>query len=231
VPVDRRARIAEALLEAAIRGDGPVVRMYQWDQPTLSLGYFQKHEAWMSTPPWSETAMVRRLTGGGAILHDREWTYSCVIPGRDFRLQHPYDLYDRIHHAIVDWTAARGISLRPRGENRTLAQEPYLCYLRGDSHDLCLGESKIVGSAQRRRKGALLQHGSLLLQHSPAAPHIFGVHDLLPNMKLNGDMRSLGMTLASVIGNRVVESEWTSAEINRAEKLGREKYQSIDWDK
>lgn len=219
----------EVLLEAATIGGGPVLRMYTWQQPTLSLGYFQQREPWMEQPPWSETAMVRRLTGGGAILHDNEWTYSCVIPGKDFRLHHPYDLYDRIHHAIVEWADEIGISLKPRGVNRSQSMEPYLCYLRGDSHDLCLGESKIVGSAQRRRKGALLQHGSLLLQHSPLAPEIRGIHDMKPGVLFDNQMRLLGLRLALVLGRDVHESAWTVSELTAAEELVAKKYGMLDW--
>lgn len=219
----------EVLLEAAIRGAAPVVRMYTWDRPTLSLGYFQQREPWMAQPPWSETAMVRRLTGGGAILHDREWTYSCVIPGKDFRLHHPYDLYDRIHHAIVAWAAGVGIILAPRGVNRPQSQEPYLCYLRGDSHDLCFGESKIVGSAQRRRRGALLQHGSLLLKHSPLAPEIRGLSDLGPATCLGESMQPLGTGLAKVLGCDIDETTWTVSELALAEALTAEKYGVLDW--
>lgn len=219
----------EVLLDAAIQGDQPVVRMYTWQQPTLSLGYFQQREAWMDSPPWSETAMVRRLTGGGAILHDLEWTYSCVIPGKDFRLSHPYDLYDRIHHAIVDFAAECGIPLQPRGVNRSQPKEPYLCYLRGDSHDLCLGESKIVGSAQRRRRGALLQHGSVLLQHSPLAPEIRGIDDLQPGMLTAEQLPVLGVRLAQVLGRDVDESAWTVPELAVVTKLREEKYRVFDW--
>ncbi len=219
----------EVLLDAAIQGDRPVVRMYTWQQPTLSLGYFQQREAWMDTPPWSETAMVRRLTGGGAILHDREWTYSCVIPGKDFRLQHPYDLYDRIHQAIIIWAGSLGIPLQPRGVNRPLAEEPYLCYLRGDSHDLCLGDAKIVGSAQRRRKGALLQHGSVLLKHSPLAPEIQGVLDLKPEIVLKDQWTSLGWKLAQVLGRNLDETGWTDTERAAAEELAAKKYTRLEW--
>ncbi len=219
----------EVLLEAAMIGGGPVVRMYTWDRPTLSVGYFQQREPWMQLPPWSETAMVRRLTGGGAILHDQEWTYSCVIPGKDFRLHHPYDLYDRIHQAIVIWAAERGIPLQPRGVNRPQSEEPYLCYLRGDSHDLCFGESKIVGSAQRRRKGALLQHGSLLLKHSPLAPEIKGLHDLKPGVLMDGPMRSLGLQLAQMLGRDVHETAWTGPELAASEELVAKKYGRLDW--
>lgn len=220
----------EVLLEAGLQSAQPVVRMYQWERPTLSLGYFQEREAWMDASGWDETEKVRRLTGGGAILHDQEWTYSCVIPARNFRLHHPYDLYDRIHAAIVAYAESYGIPLRPRGETLSRVNEPYLCYLRGDSHDLCLGTSKIVGSAQRRRKGALLQHGSFLLRRSPLAFTILGVRDLLPDVPLPQDMESLGLSLAEVFGEQVVRSDWTPEEHLQAYELAAQKYNRLEWD-
>lgn len=57
--------------------------------------------------------------------------------------------------------------------------EPFLCFQRCDPHDLVLGGQKVLGSAQRRRKGAILQHGSLLLRGSPHAPHLLGLTDLM----------------------------------------------------
>ena len=220
----------EVLLEAAIRGDGPVVRVYQWDRPTLSLGYFQEREAWMDASPWKETAMVRRLTGGGAILHDREWTYSCAIPGKDFRLRHPYDLYNRIHDAIVQFAATLGIPLRARGENLSKVQEPYLCYLRGDSHDLCLGQAKIVGSAQRRRKGALLQHGSFLWEHSLLAPEIAGVRDLLPKLSIASELADFGRAVVSAVADETITFGWSDLERQRQQELVEQKYSGLDWD-
>jgi lipoate-protein ligase A len=96
-------------------------------------------------------------------------------------LKHPYDLYDVVHRAICRSLQHRlGLNLQLRGATRRSPAEPLLCYLREDEHDVCLGGVKVMGSAQRRRRGALLQHGSLLLNASPITPGVRGLYDLAP---------------------------------------------------
>lgn len=164
------------------------IRIYRWSRPTLSLGYFQKESA---PAGFEHLDFVRRLSGGGAILHDREWTYSIVVPPGTRWSDHPRMLYLDAHEAIIEFLAERGVHASFRGEipeKQALAGE-FLCFERGDSFDLVLhGNSfpfhgtpkKILGSAQRRRRGAILQHGSLIVEHSPEFPGIPGILDLLP---------------------------------------------------
>ncbi len=172
--------VDEALLLSAPRS-GPTLRFYQWQEPTLSLGYFQnvaersKHQASANCP------IVRRSTGGGAILHDQELTYSFVLPvnSQDKAVAQP--LYYAFHETLVLAFEQFGIqsNLFP---DEPLAQigerEPFLCFQRRAVGDVILGGEKICGSAQRRQKEALLQHGSVLFQRSIFAPELGGVVDL-----------------------------------------------------
>jgi len=177
--------VDEALLEtAAERGIG-TLRFYEWQAPTLSLGYFQSLTDREEHPPSSGCPVVRRASGGGAILHDRELTYSLAIPGLGTAAAR--ELYDAMHQALIAALADLGVSarlyraaegcenaVRPerRGERRS---EPFLCFQRRTCTDVVLGAAKIAGSAQRRRRGAVLQHGSVLLQRSPLAPELPGI--------------------------------------------------------
>ena len=68
-----------ALLALGEQCERSVVRIYQWSEPTVTLGYFQNGTS-SEESPFPQLPCVRRLTGGGAILHDRELTYSCVVP-------------------------------------------------------------------------------------------------------------------------------------------------------
>ena len=95
----------EALLDWVGRGAAPpTLRFYRWEPPTISLGYFQAYSEFEKLPPPAgELAVVRRTTGGGAILHDREWTYSLALPA-----SHPLaaggkapKLYELMHDAGV----------------------------------------------------------------------------------------------------------------------------------
>ncbi len=172
--------VDEAMLEAAVESDYLAIRWYRWSEPTVSLGYFQDTTEADVPPHLAECPLVRRLTGGGAILHDREWTYSCVLPaGHPLLAETPLYLYHTFHDAIADVLNSHGVPVRSRGESLPFQEgQPFLCYSRGDTRDLLLGEHKIVGSAQRRRRGAVLQHGSVLLRQSALTPEYPGLLDL-----------------------------------------------------
>jgi len=181
---DWNMAVDEALLEAAANGTA-TLRLYQWTPATLSLGYFQaaalrqSHSASLACP------LVRRASGGGAILHDRELTYSLALPQPASKPQTAAVLYDSIHDSLIaalaefDVVATRhgpagGSSSQPRQN----AAEPFLCFQRRAQGDILCGEHKIVGSAQRRRRGAVLQHGSILLARSLHAPELPGIEEL-----------------------------------------------------
>jgi lipoate-protein ligase A len=172
----------EALLEAAATRGETALRIYRWSEPTLSLGYFQKE----IPPDLPETLRglprVRRLSGGGAILHDHEWTYACALPKGHPLTVRTEDLYDIVHAAILRAFARLGIAAGVRGESNRQADARFLCFERGDARDILIAGRKVVGSAQRRRKGAVLQHGSVVLRTSSFAPHLPGVADLVPGL-------------------------------------------------
>jgi lipoate-protein ligase A len=152
--------------------------VYQWSSATLSLGYFQRYQDRRRHAPSEHCPVVRRVTGGGAIVHDREVTYSLTASLPDQAHQPPPQWYELIHSAWVNVLAKHGIagSLCPAGEAGREGR--FLCFQRRAAGDVLLAGCKIAGSAQRRRRQALLQHGSLLLERSPAAPELPGIAQL-----------------------------------------------------
>lgn len=168
----------EWLLTRALQDGWTVLRFYRWSVPTLSLGYFQARQAPEFPTAIQNLPRVRRLSGGGAILHDRELTYSFVVPPGHPLASTPVELYRRMHTAIIAGLAEQGISACLRGAEQADRNGAFLCFLRGDQQDVLIGPHKILGSAQRRRKGAILQHGSLLLESSPHAPNVPGIAEL-----------------------------------------------------
>ena len=169
------------LLERAQRETGwAAFRVYRWRRPTISLGYFQRADsrpARLRGLPY-----VRRLTGGGAILHDREITYSLVASADHvlYRMG-TAPLYRRVHAVLAAAMAEQTVGVALRGDvDRQPAKraEPFLCFVRQHRTDLVLDRVKVVGSAQRRRTRALLQHGSLVLEASAHAPGVPGIADL-----------------------------------------------------
>lgn len=164
------------LLRAATAGQA-ALRFYQWSAPTVTLGYFQARGRVEVPRRFVELDCVERLSGGGAILHDRELTYSLALPATHTDAHNPSTYYDAVHAAIIEVLAKSGISARLRGDD-AFADQSFLCYLRGDARDILIGNHKIVGSAQRRRQGAVLQHGSILLRQSPQTPEFPGILEL-----------------------------------------------------
>lgn len=169
--------VDEVLLESALDDGRCTLRWYRWREPTVSLGFFQPAEEVGPGARFDRLAKVRRLSGGGAILHHHELTYSCAIPPEHPLAKDPVQLYDAIHEAILGVLARHGVRADLRGSKLSGA-EPFLCFGRGDPRDIVIGPHKILGSAQRRRRGGVLQHGSLLLRRSPHAPEFPGLFDL-----------------------------------------------------
>ena len=172
-----------------------VVRFYYWSEPTLSLGNFQSIQQLSESTDTQgheglgRLAWVQRKTGGGAILHDREITYSIVVPSGNSTIElaskgHSERLYRSVHESVVDGLRQMGIQAG-LSESCTCSAakigklgEPFLCFHRRTPVDVLVGEHKVLGSAQRRGKSGLLQHGSLLLAHSAAYPSLSGISDL-----------------------------------------------------
>lgn len=211
-----------AMLELGSTRDVSVIRIYRWREPTVSVGYFQgagdQHES-----PFPGLPTVRRLSGGGAILHDLEITYSCTLPAGHPVRQDPSELYGIIHRSLIkllrecgakcmlrsDFDANQAAKLRDSEElgkeNARSSAEPFLCFLRSNPNDI-VHESgiKIVGSAQRRRKGITLQHGSILISASDICPAVEGVQQLSQEF----DTTRFSARLPNVIANSVAQ-RWT----------------------
>lgn len=146
------------------RSERPVLRIYSWGPPTLSLGYFQKFD---EVPAAANSRfVVRRITGGGAIHHDREVTFSISAPATHRIYRGPIaHSYERVHGAIGDALLELGIESNLRGETplESDREETGMCFHHSTSLDIVWNERKGVGSAQRRKGGHVLHHGSIKL--------------------------------------------------------------------
>ncbi len=154
-----------ALLAQAAGGEqGALLRFYEWDCPTVSLGFHQsaeilEHEAMRPEGiPW-----VRRPTGGAAVLHSEELTYCLILPP-DHPFQRARSALQHTGQALTQGLCALGIAaeLVPRGHPSENLPDRTSCFVRTSRWEVCVRGKKIVGSAQRLLNGALLQHGSIL---------------------------------------------------------------------
>jgi lipoate-protein ligase A len=173
--------VDEVLWEDAEQGELSI-RFYSWTPATLSLGYFQPIEQRRGHAASAQCPVVRRASGGGAIVHDddsRELTYSVAFPAAG-RARHVQQwLYDVMHSSLIEALSTWRIlaQLCPTTEGLGGVQ-PFLCFERHSAGDVLIEGHKVAGSAQRRSARALLQHGSVLLSRSPAAPELPGISQL-----------------------------------------------------
>ena len=179
--------VDQVLLETANQTGLATLRFYRWSRPTLSLGYFQQHAERRQHPPSLDCELVRRTSGGGAIIHDHEITYSLCIPSSNRWSTRNIELYDIVHFAIIDQLSELQIGAELygqwRAENQSFDNHPneFLCFHRRTDYDIVIGPHKICGSAQRRLKNSVSQHGSLLLSKSVCAPELTGIENLTEN--------------------------------------------------
>ncbi|WP_437230790.1 lipoate--protein ligase family protein [Planctomicrobium sp. SH661] len=211
---DLNMAIDEELLNSGLSGVA-TLRFYQWASPTVSLGHFQARQTLEVPARFQELPAVRRLSGGGAILHDQELTYSCVLPSGNPLCQEPGQIYDLVHAAIISVLERLGVQCRMRGDD-AFSDQSFLCFSRGDARDIVIGSAKIVGSAQRRRQGTVLQHGSILLRTSPWAEEFPGIRELT-GVDLSAETLTsqLMPEILQRLGLQGVEGELTAEEKGR----------------
>jgi len=191
----------------------PTLRLYGWDPPCLSIGYFQSVER--DVDPAACLAkgidLVRRPTGGRAILHHHELTYSVVLPAR-----HPLgagsvkESYQRISAGIFRGLALLGLQAS-LGRDRQTPNPSAACFDASLFHELTVDGRKVVGSAQVRRNGAVLQHGSVLLDVDCAL--LFSLLRLPDERRpaLVDSFRKRVVTLGEALGRRVFFEEVAQA--------------------
>ncbi|HWR98200.1 MAG TPA: lipoate--protein ligase family protein [Candidatus Methanoperedens sp.] len=152
------------------RRSPPTLRFYAWSSPTLSLGYAQDPERDLDLEACAAAcvAVIRRATGGRAVLHDREVTYSVAVPGEEPPFGAGLDAaYRAVAAGLLAGLRLLGVkeaSLAPGRRGGAHRPRHPGCFASVSRHEIVAGGHKLVGSAQRRSGGAFLQHGSILLE-------------------------------------------------------------------
>ena len=251
-PLDGATNMAvdEALLRTRIdQSGGPTVRFYGWRPATVSLGYAQPLDEAVdrATCHALGIGLVRRPTGGSAILHeppDAEVTYSVVaregdFPGADDVLE----TYRILSEGLAAGLARFGVraQLTPLVRSRRVeTASPAFCFRRAGAYELVVEGRKLVGSAQRRQRRAFLQHGSVLLDADPSRIRRVFPRETEPTASMttltdilgrspsfDTVVTALGEGLAEALGVRLVPSglsvdDWASVEALVAGKYGNE---------
>lgn len=162
----------EALLNFVSRGEiDPVIRFYTWNPATLSIGYFQRLQKEIDIEKVNEKGfgLVRRQTGGRGVLHDKELTYSVIVPESHPNMTSTItEAYRVISQGLLEGFKNLGFETYfavPRSkEEREKLKQPRssVCFDAPSWYELVVEGRKIAGSAQTRQKGVILQHGSIL---------------------------------------------------------------------
>lgn len=244
-PAAMNMAIDEAVLQHIARGDSlPSLRFYGWTPPAISIGYFQSLEEEVDVDACAKLGVnyVRRITGGGAVLHEDEITYSIHIPESAGLVPSGIlESYGKICGGILKGLAHFGL----KAEFVPL-------------NDIVLavdgGFKKISGNAQTRKQGVILQHGTILLKVD--VDKMFALLKV-PSEKLKGklieDVKQRVTSVSLALGREVkfeeafdvlqkgfaeefpnikfVPGELSQSEKTLAESLKKEKYGSADWNK
>jgi lipoate-protein ligase A len=163
--------VDEALLATAAAGGPASLRVYRWDGPWLSLGYAQAAvPGRLAACARAGVGVVRRTTGGRAVLHGADLTYAVAAPESAL----PAGLgpaYAWLADALEAALRGLGVAVDRAPAGRAGAPGPgeFDCFAAPAGHELCAGGRKLVGSAQRRSGGGILQHGSIRLTPDPEA--------------------------------------------------------------
>jgi lipoate-protein ligase A len=244
----------EAIFAAVrARASPPTLRFYRWSAPTLTIGYAQDRDRDVDRDACRErgVAVVRRITGGRAVLHDAEVTYSVSVPAAQPGFGSGLDeAYRMVAAGLVAGLRLLGVHAavpapgprspgRPGRPGRRAA-----CFASTARHEIAVGGRKLVGSAQRREGGAFLQHGSILLQSHEAplgrllrgegppvgAAAMTALAELLPAPPTAAAVvAALGAGCAQAWGVRLVPGALTAAEREAALALEHSRYRAERW--
>lgn len=204
--------IDEALMAGVSAGKSPpTLRFYGWDPPCLSLGYAQKWTvADVDACARNGWDIVRRPTGGRAILHIDELTYSVCVPDTEPRVRGGLlASYRRLSDALAAGLERLGLTLaraQPQGRNGSTDEGP-ACFDRPSNFEITVGGRKLVGSAQARKKGTVLQHGTLPLYGDVTRIALALAGDDEGRAGIRSGLRDSATTLETSLGRRVPYEE------------------------
>jgi lipoyl(octanoyl) transferase len=219
----------EALVHAATEGIASL-RFYGWAEATVSLGYFQPAAVRLSDSFLANLPWVRRPSGGAALVHHHELTYALALPcGPPWRAGEPWmPRMHRIIAAALSHTLPAD-AIAPFCE-RLIRHGDVLCFQQHTPGDLVSRGYKVVGSAQRKYRQALLQHGAILLTQSEHAPALPGIRETTGATLTAEQVRgAIVAAFAAETGWRVQAADWTESEKALIADLTCARYASAAW--
>ncbi|MFH1442309.1 MAG: lipoate--protein ligase family protein [Candidatus Omnitrophota bacterium] len=181
-PMDVYSNMAfdEALFQGYYAGcSKPTLRVYSWSNPSFSLGYFQDagKELDLKKCAKENIDFVRRITGGGIIFHDQEITYSLICSREDLKiLDSVAGSFKKICSFLINFYKSLGLDAKfavDADDSRRLTEPCAFCFASKEKYDIVIDKKKIGGSAQKRRRNVIFQHGSIPLWLDIGKPSVF----------------------------------------------------------
>lgn len=244
--------IDEAVLIHHLRDEAPpTLRVFRWSQPSISLGRFQRLEQEMRVDACQQqgVALVRRPTGGRAVYHRDEFTYSIVI-GKDYGVPSSVvAAYAYLARGIIAALAQLGVEAE-LSEGHASKNPSAACFASSTQADLTSGGYKMVGSAQVWREQALLQQGSLPLDDRSAEfydllafpskaereqalalyrEHTTPLHSFAPTASWDDVASAFRIGFSQALQAQFIPGALTASEEALARKLVEEKYSKLTW--
>jgi len=153
--------VDEALFSCLKHGDNyPVIRFYRWEKPCITIGYFQSIPALKRIFSLQGINYVRRMTGGGAVLHGTDLAISIICRYQDINSKNTLESYNKISSAIASGISCLDPAIRVEKEGSFFSN---LCFNAPQPGDIVCNSKKLAGGAQRRSRGYLLYQGSILV--------------------------------------------------------------------
>jgi lipoate-protein ligase A len=236
----------EAIIESVRQGySPPTLRLYQWNNPSVSIGHFQRiADINLDYCNAKGYPVVRRLTGGRAVLHDSELTYS-ISSLTDFPPLNGtlFESYIVISTALIRALKSLGIDARISLTKKryTIYRNP-ACFKSASYGEITVGNKKIVGSAQKRYKNGFLQHGSILFDFNPDKlckvlknidsadfKEIGSLSDYVTGISFNDLKNALKEAFEKELKLKLISGTPTKYELELAKELELKKYSTHEW--
>jgi len=236
----------EAIAEAVrAKLSPPTLRFYRWDRPSISIGYFQKaSDVDLDYCRKKGYPLVRRLTGGRAILHDEELTYSISsFAGSALFKDRLLETYRVISNALLRGLKLNGIDARISFQKKRSGHHKNpSCFKSMSYGEITVNGKKIIGSAQKRYKNGFLQHGSLLLDYKADElcntlmeigpddlTRIGSIRECASGITPDRLSRSLKEAFEKELNVKLISDIPSKAELKAADKLVKTKYSADEW--
>lgn len=223
----------------------PTLRFYGWTTPSVTIGYFQKiKNVDIEYCAQRNISVVRRLTGGRAVLHYDELTYSFSAKiGRGFFSKGLFDNYKKIGYALAYALSAIGLNPELKLKRKTSGIRNPLCFQSTSYGEITINNKKIIGSAQKQWEDCLLQQTSIPYSLNKEEickvfrfeygqilrEQMLGLRDIFPELKTDDLKNAIRNSFEEIFGVRFIHASPSELEISLAKETEAQRYLSEQW--